>query len=330
MVKVRRTGFTLIELLVVIAIIAVLIALLLPAVQQAREAARRTQCKNNLKQIGLALHNYHDAFGVFPYSTMGWGGSWGGLVSSRVLNHRGWSMLLPYIDQAPLYNQFDFNSAIGTRNSGGGTIVGTVESSVNERLAATKLVALLCPSDSGDFATRSDGYNMTSTSSTRGLYGAKTNYEFSVNADAIDSQWTSWDTSTRRLFGNNSKSSIRDVTDGTSNTVAIVETTLNVYDGECPKWAYASHVGVGIDLANFTLAPKINDWRCCFWQAVPYTVTPVVIGRLGENTSPGSLHTGGVQLLLGDGAVRFISENIDSSVRSRLANIADGQVVGEF
>src|SRR5947208_2953292 len=92
-----RRGFTLIELLVVIAIIAVLIALLLPAVQQAREAARRTQCKNNLKQIGLALHNYHDTYGVLPPATIAPGQS-PATNNNQILNHKGWTMLLPYFD----------------------------------------------------------------------------------------------------------------------------------------------------------------------------------------------------------------------------------------
>src|SRR5689334_25157717 len=97
-----RIAFTLIELLVVIAIIAILIALLLPAVQQAREAARRTQCRNNLKQIGLALHNYHDAFGLFPYSTSMDGNCATTTGFTQIKNHRGWPLLLPYLDQAPL------------------------------------------------------------------------------------------------------------------------------------------------------------------------------------------------------------------------------------
>src|SRR5581483_8700238 len=104
-----KKGFTLIELLVVIAIIAILIALLLPAVQQAREAARRTQCKNNLKQLGLALHNYHDNFNTFPP-----GGVNGTAATS---NYQGWGwsiMLLPQIDQAPLYNQINFSLSMST------------------------------------------------------------------------------------------------------------------------------------------------------------------------------------------------------------------------
>src|SRR5690606_3248126 len=106
----RPHGFTLIELLVVIAIIAVLIALLLPAVQQAREAARRTQCKNNLKQIGLALHTYHDSHLVFPFATMNASSSWSTVFEAStdiVLNHTGWVSLLPNVEQGPLFSQFN-------------------------------------------------------------------------------------------------------------------------------------------------------------------------------------------------------------------------------
>ncbi|MCB1129315.1 MAG: DUF1559 domain-containing protein, partial [Verrucomicrobiae bacterium] len=121
----NRRGFTLIELLVVIAIIAILIALLLPAVQQAREAARRTECKNKLKQLGLALHNYHDTFRAFPAAfyrgtttSPGWG--WG-------------TMILPYIDQAPLYNQW--------------VMTVSYDNGQNQTARRTKLAAYKCPSD---------------------------------------------------------------------------------------------------------------------------------------------------------------------------------------
>ena len=124
--KWTKSGFTLIELLVVIAIIAILIALLLPAVQQAREAARRTQCKNNLKQYGLALHNYHDTFGRFAIGGTNWAG-----------NRIGWQgRILPYVDQAPLYNGIDFNGV----NTFDQTISGNV-------LSRTRLPHLNCPSD---------------------------------------------------------------------------------------------------------------------------------------------------------------------------------------
>lgn len=111
--KNRVRGFTLIELLVVIAIIAILIALLLPAVQQAREAARRTQCKNNLKQLGLALHNYHDVFNTFPpngANAPSQGPSCGGRFNQSWLSWSGMAMLLPYIEQANIYNQINFSN----------------------------------------------------------------------------------------------------------------------------------------------------------------------------------------------------------------------------
>ncbi|MCA9017038.1 MAG: DUF1559 domain-containing protein, partial [Planctomycetaceae bacterium] len=147
----RKHGFTLIELLVVIAIIAILIALLLPAVQQAREAARRSTCKNNLKQFGLALHNYHDAFNVFPYSTENPGGS--GL--SPVTNHTGYIALLPYLDQAPLYNKFVLTAASGNylgggncSTSGSGNLSGSVtDREANIILGATIINLFLSPSD---------------------------------------------------------------------------------------------------------------------------------------------------------------------------------------
>jgi prepilin-type N-terminal cleavage/methylation domain-containing protein len=109
----RRRGFTLIELLVVIAIIAVLIALLLPAVQQAREAARRTQCKNNMKQLGLAMHNYHDTFRVFPPGWIAVDPATNAQSAHEGISGFGWgTMLLPQIDQSPLYNQLNLNLAI--------------------------------------------------------------------------------------------------------------------------------------------------------------------------------------------------------------------------
>src|SRR5437899_1311540 len=127
--NVRRFGFTLIELLVVIAIIAVLVALLLPAVQQAREAARRSQCKNNLKQIGLALHNYHENFNMLPPSAINPGtvGSTSFIPNGGIRNYTGYLMILPQLDQGPLYNQINFNIATGQADwnsqGGGGTQV---------------------------------------------------------------------------------------------------------------------------------------------------------------------------------------------------------------
>lgn len=319
----RRTGFTLIELLVVIAIIAILIALLLPAVQQAREAARRSQCKNNLKQIGLALHNYHDSFSVFPYATAHASSNGGTPTGTNVLNHSGWVMLLPYIDQMALYNQFNFSWAFGIRNVSGGDVIGGTDPNINTNLnlSRTKLTVLLCPSDDG-----SPVYPSADTTYGCGVANsARTSYGFSVAHANGGVLWSGLASNARHLFGLNSASRFRDIRDGSSNTVAVAETTLEVDDGRTASWACSSHVGQGVNLAA---ARGINNWRCCTWRNPPNAQFQP--GRNGSWGEPGSQHVGGIHVLMGDGAVRFISENIDATTRVNLARISDGQVIGEF
>jgi prepilin-type N-terminal cleavage/methylation domain-containing protein len=334
-----RHGFTLIELLVVIAIIAILIALLLPAVQQAREAARRTTCRNNLKQIGIALHNYHDAHQVFPYSVAWSRSCTSGNASvtprGRSLNHRGWLLLLPFMDQAPLYNQFDFNLGAATaREAGGPPPLGPAPGepgNANDLVVSTKVPMFLCPSDDGpeQMTTAGDANYSIAVGSTS-LLGAFTNYEFSVRRSSSSCNvWSLEANSTdRRAFGFDACSGIRDLRDGSSNTVLVAETTRRVWNGTYgATWGYSKWVGMGVDLAY---PWGINFWNCCGWDSPPMARTPVLVGRLGDWGTVGSLHTGGAHVLLGDGAVRFISENIDATTRNRLAFINDGQPVGEF
>ncbi|WP_166831493.1 DUF1559 domain-containing protein [Thalassoroseus pseudoceratinae] len=316
-----RPGFTLIELLVVIAIIAILIALLLPAVQQAREAARRTQCKNNLKQIGLSLHNYHSTYQRFPYAVAN--PSYCGGVSglSNVTNHTGWLSLLPFVEQNNLFEQFDMTQATGVWNSHGGTLVGDPVASGNADLSTNVLDFLICPSDNATpyYAPTSSAYGCGVARS------ARTSYGFSIAGGSSCNLWESIGSATRPLFGINSNSRIRDVIDGTSNTAAVVETTLDVDDGETASWACASHVGLGIKLS----APRgINNWVCCAWRSPPHAQKQ--IGRNGEWGEPGSLHPGGCHVLLADGAVRFLSETIDTETRENLSAISDGNVLQEF
>ncbi|QDT26953.1 putative major pilin subunit [Gimesia panareensis] len=317
----RRKGFTLIELLVVIAIIAILIALLLPAVQQAREAARRSTCKNNLKQLGLALHNYNETFGVLPYSVSHSGSCSGGSAStsgSVTLNHRGWLLLLPYLEQSALYNKFNASLASGSYNPSGGTIVAPGASgNPNDVVVSTKVPVFLCPSDATPEVygtTSSPHYSISPGNSS--LLGVFTNYDFSTNSEySTCTNWGALSVTSRPMFGFNGCAKFRDVTDGMSNTVAVVETTRLVANGEGTAWGFAKWVGNGTNFAG----ANINTF---------YSTGP--IGNLASWGYSGSLHTGGCHVLLGDGGVRFISQNIDATTRVYLSYIADGKVLGEF
>lgn len=308
-----RSGFTLIELLVVIAIIAILIALLLPAVQQAREAARRTQCRNNLKQLGLALHNYHDTASVFPPSLVG-------RCTTPLLNTNGLAFLLPMIDQAPLYNTMNFSAAFSTFPSVAGyTSIVDPTTTGNAAAVKTPITAFLCPSDPGAvlLAEATSNYGISATNT--GTGGAKTCYDFSAAPFYNTCEnWAATASTTRRMFGEASKCRMADITDGSSNTVAMAETTLSVYNGRTPAWGYRGWVMPGVDLVG----QRINDWSYAGQQSIQ--------GRLGSWARSGSLHTGGIHILIADGSVRFLSENIDTVTRQRLAYMADGNVLGEF
>ena len=332
-----RHAFTLIELLVVIAIIAVLIALLLPAVQQAREAARRTQCKNNLKQIGLALHNYHDTFKLFPASSFSLGINGleympgpllGGSTPAtpRYRNVNGLVMLLPYLDQAPMYNRWSMNDA------GSWSYVYGLHSpaqmqgdpNVNAPISKMKLDVFTCPSDNGPdmYPSINQYYSISSTEAG----GFKTSYDFSVHHNEyyynhIWHYYKQYGRTEVPMFGADSNSQIRDASDGTSNSVVFYEQCFDKYNGVAGAWAYRCHVNIGIDGGSWY---GINRWD---YYNIPGTAIP---GRLGQWATPGSLHTGGCHALLGDGAVRFLSQNTDLQTLNRLHKIMDGQPVGEF
>lgn len=317
----RRTAFTLIELLVVIAIIAVLIALLLPAVQQAREAARRTQCKNNMKQLGLAMHNYLDTHSVFPPGAATYAKNPGAGAS-------GYSLILPYLDQANLYNQLNFNLKDMYHPSSqpaGGTIVA----------------AFICPS-----STASPIYNYASNGAWYDLF-AMTDYALisgSSNPEGINlitgcsfcpltctgvfcytAQW-----------GRSSRISTTDITDGTSNTFGIGEFS-GFTKGQKPR----AGNGRGDDGIPWILAEDYNTQYCTrtvtvgpnsrwFYNSNMSDGNPLnVTGRLSDS-SLHSQHVGGIHVTMMDGGVRFISDNIDLKTLWNLADKADGQVVGEF
>tara|TARA_R110002095_G_scaffold142965_1_gene123818 strand:+ start:28877 stop:29863 length:987 start_codon:yes stop_codon:yes gene_type:complete len=320
----RCRAFTLIELLVVIAIIAILIALLLPAVQQAREAARRSTCKNNLKQIGLSLHNYHDTHRVFPYASSHQGRAC--TTARPILNHKGWLMLLPYIDQAPLYNKFNFSVAASTSAvDGTGTVMGMPGSgNENDFVVSREIPVFTCPSSTGDYNGTAAGVGQHYGIYTSGTYkGAYTNYGFSITSFQWCTGWLSETNSSRHMFGLDGCCRMRDITDGSSNTVAVVERVRQVRRGYgWPEtWGYTKwydYGGVVLDSGD------LNLWGNTTLGG------PDVAGVAWNPYSPASFHVGGIHVLLADGAVRFVSENTDITTLRNLSAIADGNPLGEW
>lgn len=321
----QRRGFTLIELLVVIAIIAVLVALLLPAVQQAREAARRSTCKNKLKQLGLAMHNYHDTHNVFVPSaiSLGWCRVNAPEVGiSNIQNKNGLALLLPFLDQAPIYNQLDQSAAHSDQDtgfccgySGSGGVLGN-DLVPNATLMGTFLDIFSCPSDDGRRVETGGAYGPAP-----GLNGAMTNYDFSSSRSILGDcyYYQKQSRSTRFIVGHNSNSKMRSVTDGTSNTIMFAETTREVANGDGIPWGYRGWVQSGADVTG-----GLNVWD------IPTGSTTPAVGVLNSWGQAGSLHTGGMHVTLADGSVRFVSENINYATLLNLARMGDGNPIGEF
>jgi prepilin-type N-terminal cleavage/methylation domain-containing protein/prepilin-type processing-associated H-X9-DG protein len=318
--KPLRSGFTLIELLVVIAIIAVLIALLLPAVQQAREAARRSQCKNNLKQMGLALHNYHDTMKVFPYAaSVGYDTSMAGqpgFTPRMGFNFR--VFILPYIDQAPLYTQLMLTSPLD--------LAGVAALPQQTQV----LAVYVCPSESAptvssNFTSDSDTVSSTTAalSSYRGSAGpASMHANTSVGCGLCGPAQTNCLCTNQGLnhvapMGNGpgifhyraDKIGLSNITDGASNTLMLGEGTFlqngngTNYSQWMGTWCAASTVN-GINRPNSGAYYNGSGFR--------------------------SYHVGGAQFCMADGSVRFITENINLFVLSYLGTKAGGDIVGDF
>ena len=322
-VQPHKRGFTLIELLVVIAIIAILIALLLPAVQQAREAARRTQCRNNMKQLGLALHNYESSHTLFPPAGIGYGwcnASATNVGTNMILNLNGLTLILPYMDQTPISSQLNYSVAMQGLNTGCccglvGNTTGVLAQNpaTHAALMNQNLAVFRCPSDNGN------PYQGVGTcyGTTTGNGGVKTNYDFITSrSDFSCNNWRIQATNLRRMFGENSSTRMGAVKDGTSNTMMVGETTLEVYNGRTASWGYRGWVMTGIDLET----SGINRW---YYSAG----VPVIPGRLASWGYAGSTHTGGAHFTFADGSVRFLSENMNLTLLTNLAKMADGQIV---
>ncbi len=319
-----RKGFTLIELLVVIAIIATLVAILLPAVQQAREAARRSTCKNNLKQLGIALHNYHDVYNTFPYRTGGTNNNTDTANWGRLSGVYG---LLPYIEQSALYDQISSPQTInGVTYAANGP--GPWKSEYTPWLA--KIPSLLCPSQPNHVQTDNFGRN---------------SYAFCAG-DSINTQGTS----PRGVFGKNSKIGMRDIIDGTSNTILMAERAFPISSNDVGAAKFTSGTTYTIpndclavynkSTKQYTSTTDLRTFTGSRWADGGMGVSgfntilppnsPSCINSTSHEDqegmySAGSKHTGGAQIVLADGGVRFISENISTGSQSTSANNLSGQ-----
>jgi prepilin-type N-terminal cleavage/methylation domain-containing protein len=319
-----RRGFTLIELLVVIAIIAILIALLLPAVQQAREAARRIQCRNQLKQIALAVHNYESSHMCLPPGQIRMG------FASRP-RVRGWSLyvqLLPYFEQGPLYDRWDFADPLANE--------------ADDRTGVV-LPVLICPSSAVTNPYVRPGGARYALTSYAGNGGTQSHPPESLSGDGVFS-------STGPAIAipptiQHGLIRFRDVADGTSNTLLFGERSHrdpnydSFFDNGAAGnpmrgWGYWSPTGGNFGLTDVTLSSHapINYQLPFDYANRPGGVTdaddsPEGILRL---CAFGSQHAGGAQFALVDGSARFISENIDIGTLRALSTRAGGEVFGEF
>ena len=332
----KRHAFTLIELLVVIAIIAVLIALLLPAVQQAREAARRSTCKNNMKQLGLALHDYHESFGMFAPGAI-WFGNGGptagtpgqdqpGNNGDNIFNNQqynaNWVMLtLSFLDQSALYNLYQPNKTLIKT-------AGTAADS-NNQIVVKNVQTMLCPSDSyNEFPfIRSQ---MGSVPMARGNYGGSLGRE-----DTSQTRWTGRAINRVGAMGWGRSAMIRDVNDGTSNSVMLWELRVGPSPDDARGiWAMGrsgvSLIGgcdnspgsdcVAINAANNGAA----DVHGCNSQ--PNLGLGCWNGGDGQG-APASQHVGGCHATLCDGSVRFINQLVDFKIHQALNSIAGGETI---
>ena len=354
----RRRGFTLIELLVVIAIIAVLIALLLPAVQAAREAARRMQCVNNMKQMGLAIHNYHGVNGTFPMGASS--ASYDGTQYNVKQNMSLHAAILPFIEQSAIYNAINFS--FGCEDSS--TVICYL---INSTGTNNKIAAFCCPSDPN--AGVPDHNNTTNTNNYSACVGTTTTFsQIGTNAPYANLNVISLNMPTSGLFGYQLANGLQACTDGTSNTIAFGETTVGNQSLQ-PRQRRIGLTGVGgiqsyeaLDISTLGTAAVQAALGVCSaaWQsgATPddqrgenwahgsmcmtlfNTVgTPNYMGdnwtycsRIGSGSrsdfnNADSYHPGGANVTLADGSVRFIKDTVNLATWMALGTKAGGEVI---
>jgi prepilin-type N-terminal cleavage/methylation domain-containing protein/prepilin-type processing-associated H-X9-DG protein len=343
----RSKAFTLVELLVVIAIIGILIALLLPAVQAAREAARRSQCSNNLKQMGIALHNYHDVHKTFPPAKANNGQCTGGCewAGGGIKNHTGWAFLLPFFEQQAAYDQYDFNvCSSSARDSNSCYAASDLRGNdmMNHAIYSARYSILECPSSDTAGEQRSVQPGTTNNYSMRDA--RRTSYFFSTaQMGEGNSPWPSLVTRTTPLLGlgcfaNDGGAVLDHISDGSSNVIAIGESIGGKHktNADWGPWGLtgtrtccygrietANGAGDQLPTALTVSATNVRDYH---------------INSAYQNDAQGrhfawtfsSLHPGGAQFVFADGSVHFLTETMDYLTLARLARIQDGQPVDGF
>jgi len=331
MVSKKNSGFTLVELLVVMAIIGILVALLLPAVQAAREAARRTSCSNNLKQMGLALHNYEGTYKVCPPALLGSGrydNSAYHAAHGGVKNTTGWALLAPFFEQTALHNRYNFGVCSSQSSPYGHAVAGT--DTINDTLYNQRIPILECPSN-GEAGTISDYLPGTTDFYSR-RQGVRTSYFFSTGYYTdYDRPYVDTNGNVQQgMFGNDGAARFADATDGLSQSLAFGEaaggrTKTSSHYG--PWGLTGTHTcchGIVRVAAVNPLVPtstEIQSWHI----NMPY------LGDAQKRTYAwvfSSLHPGGAQFCMGDGSGRYLSQSIDYVVLARLAYIHDKEATG--
>ncbi|NUQ65119.1 MAG: DUF1559 domain-containing protein [Pirellulales bacterium] len=346
----RQHAFTLVELLVVIAIIGILIALLLPAVQAAREAARRSQCINNLKQIGLALLNYEDTFKTFPPSVVyGYPGDRSSATAELPYHHTWVTKILPFLEQQPLYDQM--NPLLPAWDIAAGAAMP---------FARPRLESLLCPSDYGltQPGPATHGTAVTCYAGCEGGYGWEYTFSFATTSSVAQTYPELGGKETAGIFAPTFTCRMAAITDGTSNTVMVGEVFSRGYTaspGSTPAYyrcgdgapiasdsgAFTRSAFVGVPLPSTvtsffsTCGFTHPDGTAIagYWKTGSAILAPTFVGRYGPNSYwPGAhgSHPGVVNVSLADGSTHSISETIQWGTWCKLCARADGVPVPEF